>query len=105
MAMGAHVDRHVVDGDREVGAVVEIVAAQEVLVGFALAAVLGDDQARRRFEQFGPGRVTGRALSSAPVHRHLARHARLALGSRTHIRRAGGGYCLLGRLSWNGRKL
>ena len=38
--MGAHVDRHVVDGDREIGAVIEIVAAQKILVGFALAGVL-----------------------------------------------------------------
>ncbi len=37
VAVRAHVDGHVVDGDREIGAVVEIVAAQEILVGFALA--------------------------------------------------------------------
>ena len=61
----AHVDRHVVDVDREIGAVVEIVAAQEILVGFALAGVLRDDQAGHGFEH-SPGRVTGRALISSP---------------------------------------
>ena len=54
--VGAHVDRHVVDGDRQVGAVVEIVAAQEILVGFALAAVLRHDQARHGFEHFARAR-------------------------------------------------
>jgi len=53
--MGAHVHRHVVDGDREVGAVVEIEAAQKILVGLAVAAVLGDDQAGHDFQRFrGP---------------------------------------------------
>ncbi len=41
--------------DREIGAVVEIEAAQKVLVGFALAGVLGDDQARHDLQRFaGP---------------------------------------------------
>ena len=42
--VGAHVDRKVVDRDREIGAVIEIEAAQKILVGFALAAMLGDDK-------------------------------------------------------------
>src|SRR5438105_4861668 len=50
--MAAHVDRHAVDRDCEVSAMVEVVAAQEILVGFALAAVLGNDQAWRDFERF-----------------------------------------------------
>src|SRR3954467_1711407 len=45
MRMSAHVDRHVVDGKRQIGAVVEIIAAQEILVSFALARMLRDDQA------------------------------------------------------------
>ena len=52
--MGAHIDRHIVDPDRHVGAVIEVVAAQEILVGFALAAVLRHDQAGDRLEYF-PG--------------------------------------------------
>ena len=54
MSMGAHIDRHVVDPDRQVGAVIEIVAAQEILVGFALAAVLRHDQAGHGLQDF-PG--------------------------------------------------
>jgi hypothetical protein len=56
MGMRAHVDRHVVDIDRHIGAVVEIVTTQEVLVGFALAAVLRDDQSGRRLKDFARAR-------------------------------------------------
>ena len=66
VAVGAHVDRHAVDRDGEVGAVVEVEAAQEILVGFALAAVLRDDEAGHRFSSASPGRVTGYSLTSAP---------------------------------------
>ena len=52
MRVGAHVDRHVVDIDREIGAVVEIIAAQKILVGFAVAGMLGDDQAGHGFQHF-----------------------------------------------------
>ena len=52
MAMGGHVDRHAVDAGSEVGAVVEVEAAQEVLVGLAVARVLGDDQAGHELEHF-----------------------------------------------------
>ena len=52
--MRAHVDRHVVDEDRQIGAVVEIVAAEEILVGFALAAVLRDDQPGHGFQYVRP---------------------------------------------------
>ena len=64
--MGAHVDRHVVDRDRQVGAVIEIIAAQEILVGFALAAVLRHDQAGHGLQNFSRPRHR-RALSSSPV--------------------------------------
>ena len=52
MAVRALVDRHAVDRNGEIGAVIEVHAAQEILVGFALAAVLRDDQTRRALEQF-----------------------------------------------------
>jgi hypothetical protein len=52
VTMRGHVDRHAVDRDGEIGAVVEVEAAQEILVGFALAAVLRDDQARDSFKEF-----------------------------------------------------
>ena len=45
-----HVHRHPCHRRREVGAVIEIEAAQIVLVGLALAAVLADDDAGDRFE-------------------------------------------------------
>ena len=52
MRVATLVDRHVVDRGAQVGAVVEIEAAQVELVGLAFAAVLADDQPRRRFQQF-----------------------------------------------------
>jgi hypothetical protein len=52
MGMGAHVDGHVVDGDREIGAVVEIEAAQEILIGFTLAAVLRHGQPESGLQDF-----------------------------------------------------
>ena len=51
--MGRQVDRHAGDRGREVGAVVEVEAAQEVLVGLAVAGVLGDQQAGHPFEDVG----------------------------------------------------
>jgi hypothetical protein len=45
--MRDHVDRHVVDVDRHVGAVIGIEAAQEVLVRLATARVLHHHQPRR----------------------------------------------------------
>ena len=46
----AHVDGHPVDGDEEVGSVVEIEAAEEVLGSLSAAGVLGDDDPRDGFE-------------------------------------------------------
>ncbi len=55
VGVGAHVDRHAVEPDREVGAVVEVEAAQKILVGLSFARVLGDDQAGHRLEDLaGP---------------------------------------------------
>ena len=47
-----HVDRRARHGHREVAAVIEVEAAQKVLVRFALAAVLRDDHARHGLEHF-----------------------------------------------------
>ena len=68
VAMGAHVDRHVVDSDGEIGAVVEIEAAQKILVGFALAAMLGHDQPRHDFQQLADPRRRAR-VEFLPVKR------------------------------------
>jgi hypothetical protein len=40
----------------QIGAVVEIEAAQKILIGFAFAGMLGHDQSRHRFEQFADPR-------------------------------------------------
>ena len=45
MAMSRHVDGHAVYFDGEIGAVVKIEAAQEILIGLTLSGMLGDDQA------------------------------------------------------------
>ena len=61
MGVGRHVDRHVVDGYREVGAVIEIDATQVVLVRLALAAMLADEEAGDALEQL-PGAHEGPVL-------------------------------------------
>ena len=50
MRMGAHVDRHFVERDVDVGAVIEVEAAQKILISLAFAAVLGGDQPRHELE-------------------------------------------------------
>ena len=52
VAVRRHVHRHARDGRREVGAVIEVEAAQVVLVRLSLAAVLADDHARHGLEHF-----------------------------------------------------
>ena len=69
VAMGRHVDGHAVDPDREIGAVVKVEAAQEILVGLALAGVLGDDQAGHGFKRLaGPQEGHGIHLRAADAH-------------------------------------
>ncbi len=93
VAVRAHVDGHAIDGDGQIGAVVEIEAAQEVLVGFALAAVLRHDQPRHGFEHLA-GAVGGARLQVRA--RHEALTGRLGLADlacrgvdRLHGRRTG----------------
>ena len=50
MRVRRQVQRHAVDENGEVRAVVEIEAAQKILVGFAAAGVLRDDQAGKRLQ-------------------------------------------------------
>ncbi len=52
MRVRRHIHRHAGDGGREVGAVIEIEAAQVILIRLSLAAVLTDDQARHRLQHF-----------------------------------------------------
>ena len=65
MRVRRHVHRHARDRRAEVGAVVEIEPAKEELIGFALAAVLGDDDTRDGFQDFAR-RSSGR-VSSCPA--------------------------------------
>ena len=51
VGVGGHVDRHALDPGLEIGAVIEVEAADEVLVRLAVARVLGDDQTRDGLEQ------------------------------------------------------
>jgi hypothetical protein len=53
VAVGADVHLHAVDVGREVGPVIEVEAAQEVLVGLAAARMLRGDHPRYRLQQFG----------------------------------------------------
>jgi len=72
-----HVDGNAVDARREIRAVVEVEAAQEVLVRLAVAAVLRDDQARHDLEDFA--RAQDRpALELDREHDTLAGGARFA---------------------------
>ena len=87
VGVGAQVDRHVVDGDRNVGAVIEIEAAQEILVGLAFAAVLRHRQAGRRFKEFARARDRTR-VEIVPAHRHLAGEVRRGCRAGADIRRA-----------------
>ena len=57
---------------------VEIEAAQEILVGFAFARMLGDDQAGTA-SSISPGRSIGRVLSVSPERAAGRRVGRLGL--------------------------
>ncbi len=95
MGMGAHVDRHIVDPDRQIGAMIEIIAAQEILIGFALAAVLRDDQSGHGLQKFS-GAAHWARIQLLAGHAGLAGHFRLADRSRTDIGCAGAGCRRLG---------
>ena len=87
--MCAEIPGHVVDIRSEVGAVVEVYAAQEVLVGLAGAGVGGRNQTGHHFQQFcraqdGADRQVGaadRAFAGG------ARNADLLLGAAEHEHR------------------
>jgi hypothetical protein len=53
MAVAAQVHLHAVDIGREISAVVEVEATQEILVGLPAPRMLGRDHAGHGFEQFG----------------------------------------------------
>ncbi len=51
VGVGRTIDRHVVDEVGEIGSVVEVEAADQVLIGFAFAGMDRDDEAGDAFEQ------------------------------------------------------
>ena len=88
MCVRGQVDRHVVPEYGYVGAVVEIVAAQIVLVGLAGAGVLDNGEGRRRFEYFRT--LLDRAsIEVLTRDGHLARQLRHHRRSSGHIGTAG----------------
>jgi hypothetical protein len=52
MAVAAHVDRHAIHKPGEIGAMIEVEAAQEILVGLALTRMLSSDNAGHILHQF-----------------------------------------------------
>ncbi len=88
--------------DREIRAVVEIEAAQKILVGFAFAGMLGDDQPRHRLQRLAGAREgPGVHLRAADGHG--------AGGGGLHVCRPCGcgprRHAAADRRRWNGRSL
>ena len=52
MRVGGHVERNAVDGAGEIGSVVQVVAAQEILVRLAVTRVLRHHHARNGLQHF-----------------------------------------------------
>jgi hypothetical protein len=75
--VAGHVGRHAVDEGGEVGAVVEVVAAQEILVRLAVAGMLRDDQPGHGLQHLaGPQqRQVGEALAAHGALRGRVRAA------------------------------
>jgi hypothetical protein len=57
--MGRLVDGHAIHVGLEIGAVIQIVAAHQVLIRLTLPAMQGHDQARHGFQAAGPGGIAG----------------------------------------------
>jgi hypothetical protein len=56
MPVAAHVDRRPVNEARQISAMIEVEAAQEILIGLAFARMLGGDEAGDVFGKFGDAR-------------------------------------------------
>ena len=72
VGVATRVDRHARHIGGEVGAVIEIEAAQKILVGLAFAAVLGDDQSGDEFQHFAGAQYRA-VLDQLCRYRALAR--------------------------------
>jgi hypothetical protein len=94
MRVGRHVDRQALHPGGEVGAVVEVVAAQEVLVGLAVAGMLRDDEARHRLKHLAgtQQRQVGQPLAADGALRGGIRRADavVVVAGHLHVLHAGG---------------
>ena len=88
VSMGRQIDRHVVDEDRQIRAVIEIVAAQIILIGLAAVGVHDHGEAGHGFENLARSRHRA-GVELLPGHRHLARHGGRHGGAAGNVRRAG----------------
>ena len=75
VAVRRHVHGYAIDARREIRAVIEIEAAQEILIRFAVAAVLRDDQSGHDLEQLA-------GAQHRPQIQLLLRHDALTRGER-----------------------
>ena len=84
MGMGRQIDWHVVPKRSQVGAVIEIVAAQVILIGLPGVGMLDNGEPGRRFEDFS--RMGHRArVEVLAGNDHLARHLRDNGSSTGHV--------------------
>ena len=88
VGVGRQIDRHVVDEDRQIRAVIEIVAAQIILIGLAAVGVHDHGEAGHGFENLARPRHRA-CVELLPGHRHLARHGGRHGGAAGNVRRAG----------------
>ena len=88
VSMGRQVDRHVVDEDRQIRAVIEIVTAQIILIGLAAIGMHDHGEAGHGFENLARSRHR-ECVELLPSHRHLARHGRQHRSATANVRRAG----------------
>ncbi len=77
MRVRGKVDGHAGDGRLEIGAVIELKAAQIILVGFAFAAMLADEKAGNRLENLA-GAQDGARFDLLAVDRADRRGGNLA---------------------------
>ncbi len=70
--MRVHVHRNAIDAGGQIGAVIEVEAAQEILIGFAIARVLSDHESGHGFEQLA-GTHHGTRLELRARNRALSR--------------------------------
>ena len=92
----AEVDGQAVDAEGEVGAVVEVEAAEEILVGFAAAGMLRDDDSGDDFEEFAAAQEGTRGeldVADAALRSGLGRAEQIGGAAEDGNGRERGGWC------------